>query len=363
MNLAQKNDDHSNKLLTYHQCFEKYKPKALLWVKDVNVVALNNEFVNIQNAFNNFFSSCKGKRKGKFSKPPKFKSKKNTKDSFSLAAPKFKDGKLWISSKIEPLKGSFGCRFCQGTMRKCTIQRTKTGKWFIKILVEKKPEEKTQNNMFIGIDWNCKDDSFITMSDGTKIKCPRFLRRKEKHLAHLQKLMSKKYKIGQDTQSGKYDKMKHRVALLHEKVVWTRKDWLHKVSRDLANKYEWVVVEDINLQIMASKLHHGKVVSDQGFGMLRSFIAYKTNLLKIPAPYTSQTCSICGAVNKNLTLSDREWDCPSCGNHLDRDVNAARNICRRGTSRILNARGGPSSSMKRESSESSMMTGEKSCVA
>jgi putative transposase len=348
LNLAQKNEDHSNKFLTYHQCFEKYRPEALLWIKDINVVALNNEFMHIQNAFNNFFHSVKKQRKGKFVRPPKFKSKKNPKDSFTLGAPKFKNGRLWISSKIKSLKGLFYCQFSEGTIRNCTIKRTKTGKWFVKILVQKKPEEKCKNGKFIGIDWNCRDDSFVTLSDGAKIKCPRFLRQKERRLAHHQKTMSRRYRRGAEVQSRRYEKAKFRVALLHEHIAWTRKDWLHKLSRGLANDYEYVVVEDINLQIMASKLHHGKVVGDQGFGMLRQMLAYKTNLVKIPAPYTSMTCNVCGRVNKSLTLDDHEWDCPICGAHLDRDVNAARNIVGRGISRILNARGGPRSPEKRE---------------
>jgi putative transposase len=357
LNLAQKNEDYSNKLLTYHQCFSKHKPEALEWIRDINVTALNNEYMHIQNAFNNFFHSVKKQRKGKFVKPPKFKSKKNPKDSFTLGPPKFKDGRLWISSKIAPLSGSYYCQFCEGKIKNCTVKRTSTGKWFVKILVEKRPEEKCKNGKFIGIDWNCRDDSFITMSDGTKIKCPRFLRRRESHLAHCQRTMSRRYKIGAEKQSHRYERAKLRVALLHEHVAWTRKDWLHKLSRELANKYEYVVVEDINLQVMASKLHHGRAVGDQGFGMLREFIAYKTNLVKVPAPFTSMTCHVCGQVNKNLTLSDREWDCPRCGSHLDRDVNAALNVVGRGISRICNARGGPSSSVKREDLKTSTEAG------
>jgi putative transposase len=354
LNLAQKNEDYSNKLLTYHQCFEKYKPEALTWTKDINTLALSSEYINMQNAFNRFFSSLKKQQKGQLVSPPKFKSKKNTKDSFALDAPKFKGGKLWVSSKIKPLAGSFYCQFVEGKIKSCTIRRTATKKWFVKIRVEKKLEEKTRNNKFIGIDWNCRDDSFVTMSDGTKVKCPRFLKRKEKQLVHHQRTMSRRYKRGVETQSNRYEKAKLKVAVLHEHIAWQRKDWLHKLSRELANKYEYVVVEDINLQSMASSLHHGKVIGDQGFGMLRSFIAYKTNLVKIPAPYTSMTCNVCGQINKNLTLDDHEWDCPSCGTHHDRDVNAARNIVGRGISRILNARGGPSSSMKREVPETSM---------
>jgi putative transposase len=147
--------------------------------------------------------------------------------------------------------------------------------------------------------------------------------------------------------------------VLHEKVAWQRKDWLHKLSRDLANKYEFVIVEDINLQNMASNLGHGKAVGDQGFGMFRGMLGYKTNLIKVPAAYTSQTCHNCGFRKVDLTLSDREWTCPTCGETHDRDVNAALNILsagisRSGNYRSQNADGVPRSTVKSESQKPSI---------
>lgn len=95
----------------------------------------------------------------------------------------------------------------------------------------------------------------------------RFLGEKEKQLAHYQKLLSKKFVKGKPEQSQNYCKAKYKVAKLHEKVSWQRQDWLHKVSYDLAQKYQYVIVEDISLQSMA-QMYHGKAVGDQGFGML-----------------------------------------------------------------------------------------------
>ena len=92
-------------------------------------------------AFRNFFASCNGSRKGKFVKPPKFKSKKNMKESIgytTMAKPKFVNGKLFVTRKLGLIKGSFGCRFAEGTLRSVTFSRTSTGKWFVSILVEKK---------------------------------------------------------------------------------------------------------------------------------------------------------------------------------------------------------------------------------
>jgi putative transposase len=179
--------------------------------------------------------------------------------------------------------------------------------------------------------------------------------------------MSKRYVRGAEKQSNNYQKAKYEVAKCHEKVADARKDWLHKLSGSLANDYEFVIVEDVNLEVMASSLHHGRVVGDQGFGMLRQMLSYKTNLVKVNPKYTSQMCSSCGSRNEKLTLSDREWECPSCGRRHDRDINAALNILRKGCEKIervqdstsgnygsQNACGEPSGSVKQESPKPSL---------
>lgn len=336
ISLANKQADHSYKLVSYKETFSKYKPEALEWVKEVDSTAMAGVWSDLTQAFRNFYQSCSGTRKGKFVKPPRFKSKKNMKESIgytAMAKPKFVNGKLFVTRKLGLLKGSFGCQFCQGILKNVTISRTATGKWFVSICVDKKDEPKNNNGKAIGIDWNCRDNVFLTLSDGTKIKCPRFLREKETQLAHYQKLMSKKFVKGKQEQSKNYLKVKYKVAKLHEKVAWQRQDWLHKLSYDLAQKYQYVIVEDINLQAM-SQMHHGKVVGDQGFGMLRSMIAYKTTLVKVSAKNTSKTCHICGYVNPKVTLGVEQWKCPICSSEHDRDINAALNILNKGVTSL-----------------------------
>lgn len=127
-------------------------------------------------------------------------------------------------------------------------------------------------------------------------------------------------------ESNNYLKQKYKVALLHEKVANQRKDWLHKLSRQIYNEYETVVVEDIDLQKMANELRHGKVISDQGFGMLRQMIAYKGNLVKVNPKNTSKMCHCCSFVNPKVVLGVKKWKCPNCGASHDRDINAALNI-------------------------------------
>ena len=363
MQLARKEEAYQSgktcKLLTAKQLFTELKPEAVQWMKEVDSSPFAAKYIDITSAFNNFYNSCKGKRKIRVGKP-RFESKKdnNLSITWSSAQPPriLKNGYLFITRKLGPIKGVFH-RWAEGEFRHATIKRTKTGKWFVKICVKKKDEKKNDNYKAIGIDWNCRDDAFLTLSDGTKVKCPRFLREKEKQLAHYQRLLSKKFVKGKQEQSQNYYKAKNKVAKLHEKVANQRKDWLHKLSYDLAQKYQYVIVEDINLQTMA-KMHHEKSVGDQGFGMLRNMIAYKTTLVKVSAKNTSKTCHTCGYVNPKVVLGVEQWKCPVCSSEHDRDINAALNILNKGiTSQGIvgreraestNACGGPRSSMKQE---------------
>lgn len=370
----------------YFQTFTKYKPEALEWVKEVDSVPLSQTWSDVTKAYNNFFKSCKKQRAG-FSGEPQFKSKKCGKDGLRYSSSGFKgfvNGKLVLTRKLGPLEIRSSCRFCEGKIKNITIKKTATNKWFVKICVEKKDEPKNKNGKIVGIDWNCDDESFVTMSNGTKVKCSRFLRQSQKHLAHLQRNLERKkyalffqkygrmpdFKNSSDAKkfkeipvSNNYEKQKLLVARAYEKVSWQRKDWLHKLSREICNQYETVVVEDINLQNMASNLHHGKVVGDQGFGMLRQMIAYKGHLEKVNPKNTSKMCHICRSINQEVKVGVKHWNCPVCGANHDRDINAAINILNKyasrrgevglGTTEITNACGEPRSSMKQESSKPS----------
>lgn len=346
--------------------FEELKPEALDWIKEVDSTALAAEWNDITSAFNNFFKSCKGQRKLRVG-IPKFKSKKYSRITItwtSMVKPKIlKNGYLFLTRKLGPIKGTFH-RLAEGNFKHATIKQTPTGKWFVKICVEKKEEPKNKNGKSIGIDWNCRDDAFITMSNGMKVKCPRYLKQSQKQLAHQQKFMSKRFVKGVENQSNNYLKQKYKVAKIHEKIANQRKDWLHKLSRQICNEYEIVVVEDINLQKMASDFHHGKVVGDQGFGTLRTMIAYKGHLEKVSPKNTSKTCHCCGYINLEVKVGVNKWECPNCGANHDRDINAALNILRkwndsakgivgRERAESTNACGEPRSSAKQEDSISS----------
>lgn len=367
--VANKNENHKMLIEGYKPTFQKYKPEALEWVKESACsIPLAQMWSDVRAAYTNFFKSYKGQRKGKFSKPPKFKSKKNPKDSFRYSCsncnPKIDENGLWLTNKLGYIDIR-AHRFVQGKWKNITFRRTATGKWFVKICVEKKDEPKTLNNRIIAIDWNCRDEDFIVRSDSVKTKCPRFLQKSSKQLAHWQKVMSKRYVKGQEIQSSGYEKAKSRIAKLHERVAWQRKDWLHKESRKICNEFQTTVVEDINLQTM-EKMNHGKVIGDQGFGMFRQMIAYKGELVKVSPKNTSKTCHVCGYVNPKVKLGVNQWKCPICSSEHDRDINAAlnilsryvtsRSIVGRGPSEITNADGEPRSSMKSESPKALLET-------
>jgi len=363
--------------------FTECKPEALEWCKEIDSTILAAEWNDICSAFNNFFKSCRGQRKLRVN-APKFKSKKRSQVAISFTSqnkPKIrKNGYLFLTRKIGPIKGKFH-RWAEGEFRHATIKQTPTGKWFVKICVKKKDEIKNKNGKSIGIDWNCDDEDFLVMSNGTKVKCPRFLRKSQKQLSHQQKDLdrklyfpfvqkygrmpdltspsdAKKFKELNEHQSNNYLKQKRKVAKLHEKVANQRKDWLHKLSRSLCNEYETIVVEDINLQTMA-KMYHGKAVGDQGFGTLRNMIAYKGTLVKVNPRNTSKMCHCCGYINPEVVLGVKKWNCPNCGESHDRDINAALNILHkwnetsqsivgRERAEIKNACGAPSSAVKHE---------------
>lgn len=165
-------------------------------------------------------------------------------------------------------------------------------------------------------------------SDGEIADYPKFFRKGEKKLAKAQRKLSLK----KNKKLKNYQKQKLKVAKIHEKIANQRNDWLHKKSRKLVNIYDCIFVEDLDLKSISRCLKLGKATMDNGFGLFRIMLEYKSKelgkyFIKIDRfkPSTKQ-CHICSYKNKNITLSTREWTCPKCKTHHDRDLNAAQNI-------------------------------------
>ena len=174
-------------------------------------------------------------------------------------------------------------------------------------------------------------------SNGNISNYPRYYRLAEERLKREQRKFSK-MKKGSSNQK----KQRIKVARAYEKVASQRKDFLHKQSRKLANEYDCICIEDLNMKEMSQKLRFGKSVHDNGWGMFTEFLKYKLEdqgkkLIKVDKFFaSSQLCSVCGYKNtetKNLSL--REWKCPKCGTFHDRDKNAAINIRNKGMQMIF----------------------------
>ena len=300
------------------------------WLREVDSLALTNAQINLNEAYSNFF----GNRKH-FGKP-RFKSKKTSYASYSTNN---QNGTVRIEGNKVRLPKVGWVKLCLhrplmegGTIKTVTISKTPSGKYYISILV------KYENQVlpvipknFLGLDFAMH--GLYVASDEDDANYPNFLRRAEKKLAKAQRKLSKKQKGSRNR-----DKQRLRVAVLHEKIANQRHDFLHKKARYLADRYDVIGIEDISVKAMAKhkkggKFSFGKSVADNGWNLFTKILEYKLawqgkQLVKIDKWHpSSQLCHVCGYRNKKTKdLSVREWTCPKCGSHHNRDKNAAINI-------------------------------------
>ena len=302
------------------------------WLKQMDAYALCNEQINLQTAFNNFFKSPKAGF-------PKFKSKKRDKSSYTTSnvnsVIKLVDSKHIKLPKIKSLRIKLHRQLPENSkIKSATIERKPSGKYYISLCIEYESQildTKLDKNKSVGLDYSSHD--FYVDSEGNRANYPKFYRNNQKKLARAQRRLSRK-KLG----SNNYNKQKIKVAGVHEKIANSRNDFLHKTSANLANSYDYICVEDINLRSISKCLKLGKSTLDNGFGIFRNYLQYKLEqkgkkIIKI-CKFEPSTiiCSKCGAYHKDVvnSLSVREWTCPDCGTHHDRDINAAKNILKIG---------------------------------
>lgn len=304
----------------------QYKEKYS-WLKDMDAFALCREHLNLQAAFKNFFR-CPGKVGY-----PKFKSKKTDKSSYTtsnvngvirvidnnhIKLPKMLKLRIKMHRQIPDNR----------QIKAATITKTPSGKYYISILTEYEsqvPVIMLDKNKALGLDYSSHD--FYVDSNNQAANYPKYFRKYEERLAWEQRKLSRMVRG-----SHNFEKQKIKVARIHEKISNCRLDFLHKLSIELANRYDIICIEDLNLADLKRTFKLGKSTSDNGFGVFRQLLNYKLNdrgklLLKIDKYFpSSKTCHNCGAVNNNLKLSDRVWTCPACGSIIERDYNAALNI-------------------------------------
>ncbi len=286
--------------------------------KEVFSQVLQNVILRVDTSFKNFFRG-----KGY----PRFKGI-NRYNSFTYPGSGFKiiDNKLNLS-KIGNIKIVLH-RPIEGTIKTCTIKKD-IDQWYISfscdidilpILVEQKNK--------VGIDVGLT--SLITLSNGTKIESPKFLRLSEHKLIHQQKKLSKKKKG-----SSNRNKQRIKVATIHRTIRNQRKDFNHKLSRILVNTYDLIIFEDLQIKNMMQNHHLAKSISDASWYQLQQFTNYKAEYAGKQVEFcnprnTSKTCNVCGNI-QNILLSDRIFTCSTCGYIEDRDINASINILNRCT--------------------------------
>ena len=324
--------------ITVNKCklFKVIKSKYN-WIKNADSQGLCNTYQDLNSAYNNFFS--------KRAKLPKFKKKKD-KNSYRNGMMQKTIEKL-IPNKNHikiPKAGLVEFRedynFQNLGIKKIyniTIEKSKTNKYYCSICVDVEQEEYKHTGEVIGIDLGIKD--LVIDSNGNKYENPKYLNKIEKKIKHLNRLYSKKIK-GSKNQ----EKVRLKLAVAHEKLCNKRKDNLHKITTKLIKENDIICIENLNIKGMTKNHHLAKAIQDASFGTLVSMLKYKAiwhnrQIIEIGRFYpSSKLCHCCGHKMDYMGLEVREWSCPNCGEHHDRDINAAINIMKEGL-KILDNQG------------------------
>ena len=301
------------------------------FLKEVPSQTLQQSILDLDKAYKNFF---KIGNKGF----PKFK-KKNINDSYRIPVSCKINYDNWTVklAKLGDVKVYKGHnKQIKGVIKSYTVKHTSTDRYFISILYETQNKKKCLNDRAVGIDVGIK--TFATLSDGKIFENQKYLKSNLKKLRVLQRAVSRKYKKGKsrEEQSNNCKKGIKQVAKLHEHISFQRQDFLHKVSKYIADGYSTVCVETLNIKGMVKNKYLSQAISDCAWGKFLTFLEYKCdNIIKIDKWFaSSQTCSVCGFVNQETkNLAVREWVCSQCGEVHDRDLNASKNILRAGLAR------------------------------
>lgn len=324
---------------------EKQYKEEFEFLKEDDSYALQQTKRHIENAYTNFFKSLSGVRKGGRINFPVFKKKKKTKSGKyttynNMNCIRFVDQKHIQLPKIKKVRINFDEKTNNNKDKIIfvTVIKSTTGKYFCSVLFNKIVDEKvemqlTEKSKVIGLDMSLTN--FFVDSNGKSPVYKKIYKKHEKRLKSLQHLESRKKKG-----SRRQKKLRKSINLLNEKISNKRKDFSHKLSTSLVQNNDIIVTETLDLKTMSQTMKLGKSVMDLGYSMFINQLQYKCEwygkcLLKADKWFaSSKICHHCGYKYDDLTLVERKWVCPNCGNEINRDENAAINLQNLGIAHI-----------------------------
>ncbi|MDI3386073.1 RNA-guided endonuclease TnpB family protein [Streptomyces sp. B-S-A8] len=294
------------------------KTEEYAYLRAVSSVPLQQSLRHLQAAFSAFFSG--------HSRHPRFKSRKRSKRSAEYTASGFRycDGRLRLAKMSEPLDIVWSRPLPPGVSpTTVTVTQDRSGRWFVSLLMTDEVAALPPVASAVGVDAGIH--SLVALSSGEKVPNPRFGKNAQARLARAQRSVSRK-----QPGSRNHDKARAKAARIHARIADRRNDFLHKLSTRLVRENQTIVIEDLAVRNMLRNPRLAGAISDASWGRLRFMLTYKSHwygreLIVIDrfCP-TSKTCSHCGHLVADLPLRIRNWVCPACGAHHDRDVNAAR---------------------------------------
>ena len=313
----------------------KYK-EEFPFLKEVDSLALANAQLNLDKAYKNFF-------RDKSVGFPRFKSKKNPVQSYTTNNQKgtvaLIDNKFIKVPKLKSLVKIKLHRQPKGMIKSVTISHHSSGKYYISLLCKEEVSELPKTNSTIGIDLGITD--FAIFSNGQKMDNNKFTSKMAKKLKREQRKLSRRGLLAKKKgfnlfEAKNYQKQKRKVARLHEKVRNQRNDFLNKLSTDIIKNHDIICMEDLNTKGMLRNHKLAKNISDVSWSSFVAKLQYKAEwygreIVKIDKWFpSSQICSECGHKDGKKPLKIREWTCPICHAHHDRDINASINILTEG---------------------------------
>ncbi|WP_414582540.1 RNA-guided endonuclease InsQ/TnpB family protein [Scytonema sp. PCC 10023] len=296
------------------------KEDDLQFLNEVSCVPLQQGLRHLQSAFSNFFAGR--------AKYPNFKKKRNGGSAeFTKSAFRWKDGQVYLAKCSEPLPIKWSRHLptvCEPTT--ITVKLDIAGRWFVSLRIDDPSDQSLQPvNTAVGLDVGIS--SLVTLSTGEKIANPKGFNKHYHKLRKAQKTLSRRQKGSRNR-----DKARLKVARIQAKISDSRIDHLHKLTTRLVRENQTIAVEDLAVKNMVKNLKLARAISDASWGEFVRQLEYKTKwygrtLVKIDRWFpSSKRCGSCGHILDRLPLNVREWDCPNCGTHHDRDINAAQNI-------------------------------------